>query len=94
MHEMKPISGAMGMIDAKAATRPNSKERKMSSSVGNETKAAVGAAQGGGPSGKLGEAVQELARQHPIRHDDHGPHHASSTHIRHKPAVRPNGRGD
>lgn len=67
--------------------------------VGNETKAAVGAAQskgtnagiptGGNAKGPgdtgLSGAVSELHSQHPHSYHDRGPHHGTSTHIRHKP---------
>ena len=35
--------------------------------------------------GGLGGAVEELHRQHPHKHNDHGPHHGTTTHIRHEP---------
>jgi len=37
-----------------------------------------------GPGGLSG-AVAELKTQHPIEHYDHGPHHGTSSHIRHEP---------
>lgn len=66
------------------------------SEVGNERKAAVGAAMNGNPTdgmrsgGHVGEtsmgaAVRELEAQHPIKHYDHGPHHGHDHHIRHEP---------
>lgn len=67
------------------------------SKVGNETKAEVGKAQGGGSAAgaagtksSLKHAVAELASQHPHRHDSRGPHHGGSEHLRHSRAVRPN----
>lgn len=70
------------------------------SDVGNETKANVKGAQMGGTAaeargdavhsnegmkGHLGHAVAELHKQHPHKHNDHGPHHGTTTHIRHEP---------
>ena len=49
--------------------------------VGNETKAAVKAAQGSVVSNtKLSHAVQHLKAEHPIGHADHGPHHGTDHH--------------
>ena len=68
------------------------------SDVGNETKADLKGTQLGGSraegaesmphmgnKGHLGHAVAELHRQHPHKHNDHGPHHGTTTHIRHEP---------
>jgi len=90
----KPMAGAAGTISAAAGSQPHSrpegKSKVNTGSVGNETKANVRGAQE--PSNHLGGAVAELKRQHPIAHDDLGPHHNRSDHIRHRPHVRP-GRG-
>lgn len=68
----------------------------VASKVGNETKAETKRAQTGGPTASahgtqasLKEAVSDLHKQHPTKHDDLGPHHGGTAHIRHSPAVRP-----
>ena len=75
------------------------------SDVGNEKKADVRGVQEGGSAaeargsvlhtGGLKGATGELHRQHPHKHNDHGPHHGTSTHIRHEPlhGMKPHGRG-
>lgn len=51
--------------------------------VGNETKAKTRAATTTQePTQGLGGAVKELRSQHPIAHDDHGPHHGPKHHHR------------
>ena len=40
---------------------------------------------GSGTKGDLGGAVRELHKQHPERHDDLGPHHGGTAHLRHEP---------
>lgn len=90
MGKMSPNGGAQSMIN-KAAARtqagtepPKTKPRKPS--VGNETKADMTGALHGGPTNQgLKGAVAELHSQHPHRHDDLGPHHNDSSHMRHKP---------
>ena len=71
------------------------------SDVGNERKAEVRGVQEGGSAaeahgltGSLKHAVGELHSQHPHRHDDHGPHHGGTEHIRHMPlhGMRPGGK--
>jgi hypothetical protein len=57
-------------------------------SVGGETKAEMGEAFGSNPGmekNPLRGAVTELHAQHPIAHDDHGPHHGTDHHLRHEP---------
>jgi hypothetical protein len=41
--------------------------------------------------GSLAEAAGELRSQHPHPYHDHGPHHGTTEHLRHKPHVKPNG---
>jgi hypothetical protein len=56
--------------------------------VGGETKAEMSEAFGSNPGmekNPLRGAVTELAKQHPIAHDDHGPHHDTDHHLRHEP---------
>lgn len=81
MPEHKPMPGGHDMISSK---------------VGNETKAETKRAQSGGSAASaegtkasLKKAVSELHTQHPTRHDDLGPHHGGTAHVRHRPAVRP-----
>lgn len=57
--------------------------------VGNERKADVKGAQDGGSMAEaainpLRGAREELHRQHPIAHHDHGPHHGEKHHMRHE----------
>ena len=63
------------------------RQRPYPADAGPERKAEVRAAQDSNPSehNPLRGAVQELGRQHPIKHDDHGPHHGTDHHIRHMP---------
>jgi hypothetical protein len=79
---------------------------KGGSEVGNETKAEVRRTQDGGSraeardsrpelrSGGMGlkGASEELHRQHPHEYHDHGPHHGTTTHIRHEPVSKVYGR--
>jgi hypothetical protein len=63
--------------------------------VGNEKKADVKGAQHGEPTDgqrspgpghtHLSGAMHELHSQHPIPYHDHGPHHGTEHHVRHKP---------
>lgn len=71
----------------------------MGSDVGNEKKADVRGVQEGGSmaearglKGSLTHAVGELHRQHPHKHDDHGPHHGGMEHVRHEPVGKVYGR--
>jgi len=52
-----------------------------------KSKVNVGSAQETGSS--LAGAVKELHSQHPYNYDDHGPHHNTSDHMRHKMPVKP-----
>lgn len=63
-------------------------------SVGDESHGDVAGTQSGGSAAEargstLKAAVSELHSQHPQKYDDHGPHHNTTDHIRHSPAVRP-----
>ena len=60
------------------------------SDVGNERKADVRGAQEGGSMAEasgnpLSHAKHELKSQHPHEYHEHGPHHGTRDHIRHKP---------
>ena len=63
------------------------------SAVGNETKADMRGAGVGDSS--LSGAVGHLRSEHPIKHDDLGPHHGGMDHVRHEPlgGLRPAKRG-
>ena len=93
-----PMSGAAGAMQAKASQmdRPAAKSRINTGSVGSERPVSPkvdqmggSAAEAGGLKASLKHAVAELHSQHPIRHDDIGPHHEDSSHMRHKPAIKP-----
>jgi hypothetical protein len=71
-------------------------------SVGQERKADLKGAQLGEPTDKmpigpghthLSGATKELKEQHPIHYSDHGPHHGTDHHKRHKPlhGMKPSG---
>lgn len=55
--------------------------------AGAERKPDMKGALGGSPEdgSVLHGAVKHLHSEHPIAHDDHGPHHGGSHHIRHEP---------
>ena len=58
--------------------------------VGQDKRADMRGAQLGGSAAEgshnpLRHAKEELHRQHPIAHDDHGPHHHTDHHERHEP---------
>lgn len=82
---MRGMMKGEGMINKAAGEQPKSGHRAPASSggaatksdVGNETKANVRGAQMGQPTdgNPLRQAGNELRKQHPIRHDDMGPHH-------------------
>jgi len=66
-----------------------------SGSVGGERKAEMSEAFGSNPGmekNPLKGAVTELHSQHPEKHDDHGPHHDSTAHVRHMPLHGMKGR--
>lgn len=79
--------------------KPVAKEAKMNKAEAHQPKSGHDkpAASGKGASmdaGSMGEAnmagafsgaVAELHAQHPHAHYDHGPHHGTTTHQRHKP---------
>lgn len=78
----------MASTEKMAATgQGDIKSKRNTGSVGNETKADMKGAMYGEPTDKnpLRGAVSELKKQHPEKHDDLGPHHGGSSHLRHKP---------
>ncbi len=48
------------------------------------------AAEAGGTRNSLAQATKHLYDEHPIAHDDLGPHHDRDDHVRHSPHVMPN----
>lgn len=89
-------SGNMGgkekMMNKAEGHEPKSGHKRPApaAGVGNERKADVKGAQDGGSMAEaahnpLKGAMKELHSQHPHAHHDHGPHHGTTEHIRHKP---------
>ncbi len=77
-------------LEPKAKSKEGGESR--GSEVGNEKKANMKGTQLGGSAAEgmdskpgLHGAVRELHEQHPIKHNDHGPHHGHSEHVRHHP---------
>ena len=92
----EPMSGAAGSINRAQASLNTGRQTKSAvrtGSVGSERPANPASVQLGGSAaeagGALKGAMRELHAQHPHNYDDHGPHHGTTEHIRHKPAVRP-----
>lgn len=95
-----PMSGAGGAVAAKAAQADRPAERsghRNVGSVGSERPASPKVVQEGGSAAEakglkasLSTAVGHLHSEHPKAHNDRGPHHGGSDHIRHAPAVGPN----
>lgn len=84
-HE-REINRAQSSINEKRETS----DRPRQGHVGNQKKADLKGTQLGGSRAEaagnpLSRATEELRSQHPHRHDDHGPHHGGSEHIRHEP---------
>lgn len=82
----KPMRGAQGAINAAAKPHlmPRTKAKINTGSVGKETPSggATNPSPGKGTRGSLATAVGHLHEEHPIKHDDRGPHHgrAGSNH--------------
>jgi hypothetical protein len=80
--------GVEGRMNQAAGAEPVTREPKSAKpsvgSPGAEKKADM---RGAGVIGQstLGAACMELARQHPQRYDDLGPHHGGGEHVRHVP---------
>ena len=77
-------------LEPKAKSKEGGENR--GSDVGNEKKANMkgvllggSAAEGMDSKPHLGGAVKELHSQHPIKYNDHGPHHGRGEHVRHQP---------
>jgi len=83
---MRPTGKEASMNKAAAAEPKSGHHKPASGGPGPEKKANMSGAFGSGNgSGGLKGAINELKTQHPIKHDDHGPHHGGTDHIRHKP---------
>lgn len=80
---MKPMAGP-AKINAAAAAQPKS-GHKMPAASGKAASANAGSMGKADMGGAFSGAVAELQSQHPIPHHDHGPHHGTTHHIRHKP---------
>lgn len=79
------------MMNKAEEAEPKSMHKKPAAAgVGNERKADMKGALMGQPEdgNPLRHAVKELHSQHPIKHDDHGPHHHTTHHMRHRPMHR------
>jgi hypothetical protein len=88
MESIRPVPKEAKMnkaagLQEKTGHEPAAKAAK----PGNETKADMKGAILGNPTDKspLHGAVRELHAQHPHPYHDHGPHHGTTTHIRHQP---------
>lgn len=75
---MKPVPGAAKA--GSAAPKPTKAPAAVLDSTAKEAPGASAPAMGS----ILGSAVSELNAQHPIPHYDHGPHHGTTHHIRHR----------
>lgn len=92
---MKHEGGAESRINRAQEHEPRSGHRAPArGGVGNERSPDMKGALEGNPTdgmhGGLHHAVRELHEQHPIEYHDHGPHHGTDHHVRHKPHVVPN----
>ena len=84
----KGVQNMINSAQAKVSTGGRTKTAPHPGNPGPETKAKTSAAGLnsnsvlGGEAG-LNNAVKELHRQHPHKHDDLGPHHGGSDNVRH-----------
>ncbi len=78
---MKPVAKEAKMNKAEAAEPKSGHAKPAASGKGASADAGSSANMAGAFSG----AVAELHAQHPHAHYDHGPHHGTTTHQRHKP---------
>lgn len=87
---MPRMNGKAGMINSAQAdinTGRQTKSKVNTGSVGKETPVSPRVVQEGGSMAEakgLRGAIGELKSQHPQRHDDLGPHHGTSDHMRHQ----------
>lgn len=80
---MKPVAKA-AKINSAAASEPKSGHRAPAAG-GKSPSGDAGSMGGADMSGAFSGAVAELHSQHPHAHYDHGPHHGTTAHQRHKP---------
>ncbi len=80
---MKPAPKA-ATINAAAAMNPKTGQGSPAKASGGASGAA-GSMGSANMAGAFSGASAELKAQHPIAHYDHGPHHGTAHHIRHKP---------
>ena len=95
---IRPVAKEAKMNRAEAAEPKSGHEAPArASGVGQSKKADMSDALMGQPTDKspLKGAVHELHAQHPHAYHEHGPHHGTSTHVRHMPlhGMKPTGYG-
>lgn len=71
--------------NASGAKKGNKAESNAGKWSPAETREAIDTSNPGTEKNPLRGAGNELRRQHPIAHDDHGPHHGKDHHLRHEP---------
>ena len=80
---MKPVAKEAKMNKAEAK-EPKSGHDKPAAS-GKSASMDTGEMKSANMTGAFSDAVAELKSQHPHEHYEHGPHHGTTDHIRHKP---------
>lgn len=80
---IKPVAKEAKMNKAEAAQPKSGHDRPAGKAAGKSND--VGAERHANMAGAFSGAVAELHAQHPHAHDDHGPHHDDTSHLRHKP---------
>lgn len=80
---MKPVAKEAKMNKAEAAEPKSGHDRP--AGAGKAPSSDVGEMGRANMAGAFSDAVAELKSQHPHEHYDHGPHHGTTHHIRHKP---------
>lgn len=93
----EPMSGGAAAVRAQAARPSPTKGKVNTGNAGSErpvspqvVQSGGSAAEAAGTRGSLATAVGHLHSEHPIAHDDRGPHHGGTDHVRHAQAVKPN----
>ncbi len=79
---MKPVAKEAKMNKAEAHNPKGGHDKPAASGKG--ASADAGKMGSANMTGAFSGAVAELNAQHPHPHHDHGPHHGTTTHIRHK----------
>lgn len=80
---MKPVAKEAKMNKAEAAEPKSGHDRPAAS--GKMASSDAGSMDSANMAGAFSGAVAELKSQHPHAHYEHGPHHGTTAHIRHKP---------